>query len=69
MDADLDANLEQRYADPNEITIKLLASAIRQSWSPAEERRRRGEVCQWTPPDAPESIFGKPDGTQRYRSQ
>ena len=69
MDADLDANLEQRYADPNEITISLLASAIRQSWSPAEERRRRGEVCEWTPPDAQESLFGRPDARLRYRSQ
>lgn len=69
MDADLDANLEQRYADPNEITIKLIASAIRQSWSPAEERRRRGDVCHWTPPDAQEPIFGKSGGNSRFRSQ
>ena len=68
MDTDLDANLEQRYADPNEITIKLLASAIRQSWSPAEERRRRGELCDWTPPDASEAIFSRTAGSLRLRS-
>jgi len=39
-------------ADPTEATIQLEASAIRLSWSPAEERRRRVTQCDYTPPDA-----------------
>lgn len=38
--------------EPNEYLIQLCASAIRQHWSPEEERRRRGANCEWTPPDA-----------------
>lgn len=56
-------------SDPNELTIKLIASAIRQHWSPEEEARRRGGNCNWTPPDAQESLFGKPGGNLRYRSR
>lgn len=43
---------ERDQADPTEPTIQLLASAIRMSWSPAEERRRRVQRCDYTPPDA-----------------
>jgi len=39
-------------ADPTEPTIQLLASAIRMSWSPDEEYRRRVTRCDYTPPDA-----------------
>ena len=69
MDADIDANLELRTQEPNELLIMLEASAIRLTWSPEETRRRNAYHNHWTPPDAPESIFGKPDGRQRYRSQ
>lgn len=37
--------------DPNELLIMLRASAIRMQWHPAEESRRRGGNCNWTPPD------------------
>ena len=43
----------QDQADPTEPTISLLASAIRMSWSPSEEYRRRVQRCDYTPPDAP----------------
>lgn len=38
--------------DPTEPTIQLLASAIRMSWSPAEEQKRRVQKCDFTPPDS-----------------
>jgi len=69
MDAMIDANLERRIQEPNELLIMLEASAIRLAWSPEETRRRDAYSNNWTPPDAPESIFGKPDGRQRFRSQ
>jgi len=69
MDAMIDANLERRIQEPNELLIMLEASAIRLTWSPEETRRRDAYSNNWTPPDAPESIFGKPDGRQRFRSQ
>jgi len=69
LDADIDANLERRVQEPNEFLIQLEASAIRLTWSPEETRRRDAYSNNWTPPDAPESIFGKPDGRQRFRSQ
>jgi hypothetical protein len=43
---------EHDHADPTEPTIQLLASAIRMSWSPDEEYRRRVTRCDYTPPDA-----------------
>lgn len=38
--------------DPTPETIQLLASVERLKWTPEEERRRRGHICDWTPPDA-----------------
>jgi hypothetical protein len=69
MDAMIDANLERRVQEPNEFLIQLEASAIRLTWSPEEPRRRDAYSNYWTPTDAPESIFGKPDGRQRFKSQ
>jgi hypothetical protein len=43
---------QREQADPTEPTIQLLASAIRMSWSPDEEYRRRVTRCDYTPPDA-----------------
>lgn len=65
----IDANLERKVQEPNEFLIQLEASAIRLTWSPEERARRNAYHNSWTPPDAPESIFGKPDGRQRFRSQ
>lgn len=69
MDALIDANLERRVTEPNELLIMLEASAIRLTWSPEERARRNAYHNNWTPPDADESMFAKPDGRQRYRSQ
>lgn len=58
---------ERLAADPTEPTIQLLASAIRMSWSPEEEYRRRVTRCDYTPPDAApvnvRTLCGKPHGT------
>jgi hypothetical protein len=58
---------ESDQADPTEPTIQLLAAAIRMSWSPDEEYKRRVTRCEYQPPDAdPVSVrmlFGKPRGT------
>jgi len=58
---------ESDQADPTEPTIQLLAAAIRMSWSPDEQYKRRVTRCEYTPPDAdPVSVrmlFGKPRGT------
>lgn len=58
---------ERLFADPTEPTIQLLASAIRMSWSPEEEYRRRVTRCDYTPPDAApvnvRTLCGKPQGT------
>lgn len=35
---------------PNELLIQLRASAIRMSWSPSEERRRRGCISHGVAP-------------------
>lgn len=54
-------------ADPTELTIQLEASAIRLTWSPEEECRRRVQRCDYTPPDAEpvnvRSLCGVPRGT------
>lgn len=54
-------------ADPTELTIQLEASAIRLTWSPEEEFRRRVTKCDYTPPDADpvnvRSLCGVPRGT------
>lgn len=58
---------ERDQADPTEPTIQLLATAIRMSWSPDEEYRRRVTRCDYIPPDADlvnvRMLFGKPRGT------
>jgi hypothetical protein len=58
---------ESESADPTEPTIQLLASAIRMSWSPDEEYRRRVTRCDYTPPDAApvnvRTLSGVPQGT------
>ena len=58
---------ERDQADPTEPTIQLLATAIRMSWSPDEEYRRRVTRCDYIPPDADpvnvRMLFGKPLGT------
>lgn len=58
---------ERDQADPTEATIMLLASAIRMSWSAHEERQRRVQKCDYTPPDAEpvnvRTLCGKPRGT------
>lgn len=57
----------ETFADPTEPTIALLASAIRMSWSPEEEYRRRVTKCDYTPPDASpvnvRTLCGVPHGT------
>lgn len=46
-------NFGSLLADPNELLIRLEASAIQLTWSPAEERQRRGCIADGvTPPDA-----------------
>lgn len=55
--------LSAALADPNEYEIMLRASAIRLTWSPAEEERRRGGNCQWMPPDVSESAVSVLAGT------
>lgn len=69
MDAMIDANLERKIQEPNELLIMLEASAIRLTWSPEETARRNAYRNNWTPPDAADSMFAKPEGRQRYRSQ
>ena len=53
-------------ADPTEPTIQLLATAIRMSWSPDEEYRRRVQRCDYIPPDAApvnvRNLYGVPRG-------
>jgi hypothetical protein len=57
----------ENTADPTEHTIQLEASAIRLSWSRAEEYRRRVTKCDYTPPDAApvnvRTLCGVPQGT------
>lgn len=57
----------ETQADPTEATIMLEASAIRMTWSPQEEYRRRVTRCDYTPPDADpvnvRTLCGKPRGT------
>lgn len=45
------AHLVRSPVDPNEYEIMLRASAIRMTWSPDEEARRRAAMNGWTPPD------------------
>lgn len=54
-------------ADPTEPTIQLLASAIRMSWSPDEEYRRRVTRCDYTPPDAEPVIVRTLSGPLRAK--
>ena len=53
-------------ADPTEPTIQLLAAAIRMSWSPDEEYKRRVTRCDYIPPDAApvnvRNLYGVPRG-------
>lgn len=42
----------QSESDPTPELIALYASAIRMSWSPDEEWRRRVQKCGYQPPDA-----------------
>jgi len=66
MDSEHYFDRESDQADPTEPTIQLLAAAIRMSWSPDEEYKRRVTRCEYQPPDAdPVSVrmlFGKPRG-------
>lgn len=53
---------ESVLADPDETLIRLYASAIRLTWSPAEERRRQVASSAFRPlddfPVAVKAVFG-----------
>ena len=57
---------QRDQADPTEPTIQLLATAIRMSWSPDEEYKRRVTRCDYIPPDAHpvnvRNLYGVPRG-------
>lgn len=57
---------QRDQADPTEPTIQLLAAAIRMSWSPDEEYKRRVTRCDYIPPDAApvnvRNLYGVPRG-------